>query len=86
MRGARLAAERVSEREPARADEVLHDQRRRESLHAWQCRQLLVVDAAVGVEIRRDDAQQVIRVADQRCAETIAGTAATCASNAAIVR
>jgi hypothetical protein len=64
MKGADSADERASEWEPARADDVLHDQRRRQSLHAWKCRQLLVVDAAVGVEIRRDDAQQVIRVAE----------------------
>jgi hypothetical protein len=59
------ADEGASDREAARADEVLHDQRGRQSLHAWQCRDLLIVDMAVGVEIGRDHAQQVIRVAEQ---------------------
>jgi hypothetical protein len=47
----------ASQRETANSDEIFHDERRCEPLHARERREVLVIQAAVGVEVGRDDAQ-----------------------------
>jgi hypothetical protein len=54
-----------NERQWPLVHDAFHDDRRRQPVHAGQGRELLVAEDLVGDKIRRDDAQQVIGIAEE---------------------